>query len=96
MKLGSALLLAYVFVNFFLCLKLNEGANPVRVSETRLVLKSSEKIIRDLTPPEFRHAQAVQVRMLTGHLFVFYALAVFATHICWLKTGPAMANAKIR
>jgi hypothetical protein len=96
MKLGSLALLAYVFVNFFLCLRLNEGANPVRASETRLVLKNGDKIIRDLTPAEFRHAQAVQVRMLTGHLLVFYALAVFATHICWLKTGPAMADAKIR
>jgi hypothetical protein len=26
---------------------------------------------------------------------VFFALAACATHICWLKTGPAMAHAKI-
>ena len=96
MKAGTFALLAYVFVNFFLCTKLNEGGDPQRLSETRLVLKSRDKILRDLTPAEFRHAQAVQVRQLSGHLAVFYALAAFALHACWLKSGPAMANAKIR
>jgi hypothetical protein len=95
LKLGSALLLAYVFINFFLCIRLNEGGQPARLAADRLVLKSQDKIIRDLTPAEFRHAQAVQVRLLTGHLLVFFALAAFATHVCWLKTGPAMANAKL-
>lgn len=96
LKLGSALLLAYVFINFFLCIRLNEGGQPARLAADRLVLKSQDKIIRDLTPAEFRHAQSVQVRLLTGHLLVFFALAAFATHVCWLKTGPAMANAKLR
>ena len=68
----------------------------MRISETRLVLKNADKIIRDLTPAEFRHAQAVQVRMLTGHLLVIYALAAFAAYSCWLKSGPAMAGARIR
>jgi hypothetical protein len=95
MKVGTVVLLAYVFVNFFLCTRLNGGGDPVRLPENRLVLKTGDKILRDLTPDEFRTAQAVQVRQLTGHLLVFYALAVFALHACWLKTGPAMADAKI-
>jgi hypothetical protein len=95
LKLGAALLLAYVFINFFLCLRLNEGGEPVRLTENKLVLKTPEKIIREITPEAFRHAQAIQVRLLTGHLLVFFALAACATHICWLKTGPAMAKARI-
>ena len=96
MKVSTVVLLAYVFVNFFLCARLNSNGDPVRLTETRMVLKSGDKILRELTPAEFRTAQAVQVRQLTGHLLVFYALAAFAVHACWLKSGPAMANAKIR
>lgn len=96
MKVGTLGLLAYIFVNFFLCLRLNDGGEPVRLSENRLVLKSGDKIVRTLSAAEFRAAQSVQVRLLTGHLLVFYTLAVFAVHACWLKSGPAMANAKIR
>jgi hypothetical protein len=95
MKVSSALLFAYVFINFFACIYLLDGGNPERMSDQRLVLKSKGKILRDLTPAEFRHAEAVQIRMLTGHLLVFFTLAGFIFHACWLKTGPAMANAKI-
>lgn len=95
MKIGTVVLFAYVLVNFFLCNRRNEGGDPVRLAENRLVLKSHDKILRDLSPTEFRTAQAVQVRQLTGHLLVFYALAVFALHACWLKSGAAMANARV-
>lgn len=95
LKLGTALLFAYVFINFFVCLRLNDGGEPVRLAENKWVLKTQEKIIRELTPEAFRHAQAIQVRLLTGHLLVCFALAAVATHICWLKTGPAMADAKL-
>jgi hypothetical protein len=96
MKVSIVILLAYVFANFFLCLRLNQGGDPVRMTETRLVLKSHDKILRELSPADFRTAQAVQVRQLTGHLLVFYALAAFVLYATWLKSGPAMANAKIR
>ncbi len=95
MKVSSALLLAYVFINFFACMYLLDGGNPERMSDQRLVLKSKDKILRDLTPAEYRHAQAIQIRMLTGHMLVFFTLAGFIFHTSWLKTGPAMANAKI-
>lgn len=95
-KIGTVALLVYVFANFFVCLTLNEGGDPVRVSETRLVLRSHDKILRELTPAEFRTAQAVQIRQLTGHLLVFFSLAAFAAYGVWLKSGPAMAQAKIR
>jgi len=96
MKLSSALLFAYVFINFFACMYLLDGGNPERLPDHRLVLKEKGKILRELTPAEFRHAQAVQIRMLTGHLLVFFTLAGFVFHTCWIKTGPAMANAKLR
>ena len=95
MKISSAVLIAYVFINFFLCMGLIEG-QPHRLADNRLVLKNKGQIIRDLTPAEFRHAQAVEVRMMTGHLVAFFAFAAFALHACWLKSGPAMASAKIR
>jgi hypothetical protein len=96
MKVGSVLLFAYVFINFFACLALLDGGNAVRLSENRLVLKKHGQILRDLTPAEFRHAQAVEVRLTTGHLLAFFTLAGFAFQAVWLKTGPAMANAKLR
>jgi hypothetical protein len=95
MKVSTALLFAYVFINFFACMYLLDGGNTERMSDQRLVLKSKGKILRDLTPAQFRHAEAVQIRMLTGHLLVFFTVAGFIFYTCWLKTGPAMANAKI-
>ncbi|MBC7367752.1 MAG: hypothetical protein H7343_13240 [Undibacterium sp.] len=96
MKIGGAILLVYTFANFLLCVRQLEGGNARRLPENRLVLMAKAKVIRDLTPAEFRHAQAVEVRLMTGHLFAFFAFAAFATHACWLKSGPAMATAKIR
>jgi hypothetical protein len=95
MKVSTALLFAYVVINFFACIYLLDGGNPERASDQRLVLKSKGKILRDLSPTEFRHAQAVQIRMLTGHMLVFFTLAGFVFYACWLKTGPAIADAKI-
>jgi hypothetical protein len=48
---------------------------------------------RILRPPaEFRRAQAVQVRLVTGHLIACFAITAFAFHVAWLKTGPALAS----
>lgn len=95
MKVSSALLFAYVFINFFACIYLLDGGSPERMADQSLVLKSKGKILRNLTPTEYRHAQAVQIRMLTGHMLVFFTVAGFITQTCWLKTGPAMAETKI-
>jgi hypothetical protein len=95
MKVGTGVLLCYAIGNLFLAGAPLEGGSPTRLPEGKLVLKVKDQVRRELTPAEFRHAQALQVRMLTGHLIAFYALAGFAVYACWLKSGPAMANAKI-
>jgi hypothetical protein len=95
MKIAAGVLLFYAIGNLFLAGVGLEGGQPVRTTEGKLVLKVKDQVRRELTPAEFRHAQALQVRMLTGHLIAFYALAGFAIYACWLKSGPAMADAKI-
>lgn len=96
LKIGGLVLFVYTFANFFICLDLLDGGNARRLPDNRLVLSAKDKVIRDLTPAEFRHAQAVEVRLMTGHLLAFFAFAAFAVHVCWLKSGPAMADARIR
>jgi hypothetical protein len=95
MKIGAGVLLFYAVANLFLAGAKLEGGQPSQLPDGKLVLKVKDQVRRELTPTEFRHAQALQVRMLTGHLIAFYALAGFAIYACWLKSGPAMADAKI-
>jgi hypothetical protein len=94
-KTIAGALVVYALANFFLTTAALDGGEPARLLDGRLVLKVKGQVRRDLTSAEFRHVQALQVRMLTGHLMAFYAFAAFAVHACWLKSGPAMANAKI-
>jgi hypothetical protein len=96
MKITTAGLFAYVFLNYFLCRALNDGGQPIRLPDHRYVLQNGEQIIRVLTEKEYAWAQAYQVRMLTGHLLVFYGLAVLAIKAIWIKSGPSMADAKVQ
>ncbi|HEX2854435.1 MAG TPA: hypothetical protein VHO24_14455 [Opitutaceae bacterium] len=96
MKTASIALLFYAIANLFIASASLDGGEPARLADGRLVLKVKGENRRELTADEFRHAQALQVRMLTGHLLAFYAIAAFGLYACWLKSGPAMANAKIR
>ena len=95
MKAAAAALILFAFVNFFVCLSLNDYAQPLRTAEGRSVLQKREHVIRELTAAEFAHAQAVQVRMLSGFFIGCFALAALLAETCWIKNGPAMANAKI-
>lgn len=96
LKIGTVALFLYACANFFICLNLLDGGNPERAPDNRLVLAAKGKIIRELTPAEFRRAQAVQVRLVTGHLIACFAITAFAFHVAWLKTGPALASGKLR
>lgn len=95
MKWLTVALIVYVFANYFVCNALNDGGQPVKLGDGRLVLLDGKQIVRVLRPEEFAIAQAIQVRILTGHLVVFYALAAIALRAFWIKTGPAMADAKV-
>ncbi|MBI5382425.1 MAG: hypothetical protein HZA31_11045 [Opitutae bacterium] len=95
LKFTAVALLVYAFANYFGCRALNAWGDPVKLDDGRLALQAKAKIVRVLTPAEFRAAQIVQVRMLTGELAVFFALAAVMAHAVWIKTGPAMANAKV-
>lgn len=95
MKWTTGLLLVYVFVNYFVCRSLNQGGLPIVLPDKRLVLQAGDQVLQVLTPKQFAHAQAVEVRSLSGHLVVFYALAWIALRAFWLKTGTAMADSKV-
>jgi hypothetical protein len=95
MKYLAGALLVYAFANFFVCRALNDWGEPARLKDGRLVLQTKAGLVRELSPEEFRTAQAVQVRSLSGHLLVFFGLAVIVVRSIWIKNGPAMANAKV-
>lgn len=95
MKWLTIVLIVYVFANYFVCNALNDGGQPVKLEDGRLVLLNGKQVVRVLSPSEFATAQAIQVRVLTGHLVVFYGLAAIALRAFWIKSGPAMADAKV-
>ena len=95
MKYLAGALLVYAFANFYVCRALNDQGEPARLGDGRLVLQSKVGLVRELSPEEFRMAQAVQVRLLSGHLLVFFGLAVIVVRSIWIKNGPAMADAKV-
>ena len=94
-KYLAGALLVYAFANFFVCRALNDWGEPARFHHGRLVLQTRSRLVRELSPEEFRTAQAVQVRLLSGQLVVFFGLAVIAVRSLWIKNGPAMADAKV-
>ena len=88
-------LLVYVFAIYFTSRALNAGGQPMKLEDGRLVLQNGVQILRVLTAEQFQSAQAVQVRLLTSELLAFYGLAVLLLRAIWIKSGPAMADAKI-
>jgi hypothetical protein len=95
MKYLAGALLVYAFANYYVCRALNDWGDPARLGDGRLVLQTKTHFVRELSPAEFRQAQAVQVRSLSGHLLVFFGLAVIVVRSIWIKNGPAMADAKV-
>ena len=95
LKLVTGALLVYVFVNFFLCRADLLGGSPVKLEDGRLVLQSGNRILRELSEAEFTHANAMQVRLLSGHLIAFYGLAMIALRAFQIKTSAYMADAKV-
>ncbi|HTZ20421.1 MAG TPA: hypothetical protein VMC06_06025 [Opitutaceae bacterium] len=95
MKYLAGALLVYAFANFYVCRALNDWGEPARLHDGRLVLQTRTSLVRVVSPEEFRTAQAVQVRLLSGHLLVFFGLAVIVVRGLWIKNGPAMADAKV-
>lgn len=95
MKAAAAALILFAFVNFFVCLALNDYARPQRTADGRTLLQARERVVRELTTAEFAQAQTVQLRMLSGFFVGCFALAALLAETCWIKNGPAMANAKI-
>jgi hypothetical protein len=95
MKCLTGALLVYAFANFYVCRALNDWGEPARLNDGRLVLQTGTRLVRELSGAEFRTAQTVQVRLLSGHLLVFFGLAVIVVRSVWIKNGPAMADAKV-
>ena len=96
MKAMTAGLFLYFFFNLFWCSAATDGGVPIRRSDGSMVLQRKEQIMRVLNEAQFHEAQALQTRMISGHLLTFYGLAVVALQAFWIKTGPAMANARLK
>jgi hypothetical protein len=96
LKVAAGVLLLFAFANFFACRALSGGTQPYRLADGRTVLLRGQEIVREVSASEFRHAQAMQVRMLTGFLVPGFALAALLLEACWIKNGPAMADEKVR
>ena len=95
MKLAAAALILFAFVNCLACLALNDFAQPQQLADGRTVLQKRGQLVRPLDAGEFRHAQAVQLRMLGGFFVACFGLAALLAETCWIKNGPAMADRKI-
>ena len=95
LKAATAALLLFAFANAFACWLLNDRARPHLYADGRAALVRGPVVVRTLTPAEYRHARAVQMRMLTGTLAPCFALAAVLLEVCWIKNGPAMADRDI-
>lgn len=96
MKLAAAGLLLFAFVNFAVCRTLNAGARPEpRPDGSGALVARGGAVVRPLDPAELRHAQAVQLRMLTGFCVACFGLAALLAEACWIKNGPAMADRRL-
>lgn len=96
MKVAVVGLLVFTFANFFVCRALNDSARPERLAAggTALVARNGT-VVRSLSADEFRHAQAVQFRMMSGFFITCFGLAALLAEACWIKNGPAMADRRI-
>lgn len=72
-------IVTYCFLNFFLLLgRLNEGSPEVK--EGKKVLDYKGRTVRELTNEEFRQLQSYELRLLSGHTMVFYAVAAIVLY----------------
>ncbi|MFT3830753.1 MAG: hypothetical protein QM691_13705 [Opitutaceae bacterium] len=96
MKLAVLALLVFAFVNFFVCRALNDSAQPQLFGGDRAALVArGGRVVRELAPAEYRHARAVQFRMMSGFFVACFGLAALLAEACWIKNGPAMADRRL-
>lgn len=95
LKFASGFLVAYVFINYILCMALNDWAAPEILKDGSHVLRSGRQTLREITPERYQQAMAVQLRLHSGHLLAFYGLAAITLKSLWIKGGPAMAERKV-
>jgi hypothetical protein len=96
MKTAVVALLLFAFANFFVCRVLNDSAQPqLRADGRPALVARGGKIVRELSREEFRHAGAVQFRMMSGFFVACFGLAALLAEACWIKNGPAMADRRL-
>ena len=92
MRAALVVLFLYMPLNFIYTLELNEGGGP-EVVDGRYVLQRKGKVIRRLTPWEYRWHRAYQTRGVSGHLMFFYfASAAALTAAKRLEAEKAKPN----
>jgi hypothetical protein len=95
LKWTIAGLIVYVFVNYVLCMALNDWAAPEVLKDGSHALRSGRQTLREITPERYQAAMAVQLRLHTGHLLAFYGLAAITLKALWIKGGSALADATV-
>lgn len=90
MKTVLIFLAVYAVINLLAATSLNEHGSAVRDGD-RLLLKRKSEILRELTPEEFQLAGARDVRGMTGHLILGFALAACALHATCRRPIPVPA-----
>ena len=95
MKAAVIGLLVFAFANYFVCRALNDGAQPQLLPDGTTALVAAGTTVRPLTAAEFRHAQAVQFRMMSGFFVACFGVAALLAEACWIKNGPAMADRRV-
>ncbi len=90
LKAALIVLAVYAVINLFASTWLNENGSASRDGD-RLVLKRKSEILRELTPEEFRLASARDIRGMTGHMTLGFALAACALHATCRRPLPVPA-----
>lgn len=78
-RAALTLVLVYAAVNFMYCTSVLERGAPT-VSGEKYVLKRNAEVLRVLTPEEYRLHRSRILRLFSGHLLAFYALAIAVYH----------------
>ena len=96
MKAAAAALLVFAFANFFACLAPSGSAHPgPAVGSPSAAQIAEPAALRPAQAETRRHAEALELRMLSGFFVCCFGLAALLVETCWIKNGPAMADRKI-
>ena len=78
----GALLVGYVAMNFFVCMGVLREGSPQVSADGQRYLDHKGRHVRDIGEAEYDRLSAAEVRLATGHLMLFHAVA--AVYFVWV------------